>query len=149
MPDLLEHDKRKMQKHPRKIQPSIAKPINNAHQTYTRIRNLITDSRRKNRKKKGTHQKCVPFFGRFAGIITVRVPCATAQSPHGHDPDRASRHNPASQANTYRRNGYAPATFPRARAERRLRSRIFQRGPSPMSTKRTVMSSPISTKRTL
>ena len=32
---------------------------------------------------------------------------------------------------------------------KKLRSRIFQRGPSPMSTKRTVMSSPISTKRTL
>ena len=33
--------------------------------------------------------------------------------------------------------------------DKKLRSRIFQRGPSPMPTKRTVMSSPISTKRTL
>ena len=67
------------------------------------------------------------------------VPERNARRPFAGGTRRASR------GRAYRENGYDPARP----GDKKLRSRIFQRGPSPMPTKRTVMSSPISTKRTL
>ena len=103
-----------------------------------------------------TDKKTAPSLRRTADAGTAKASATPFPRGTPAAPSRAARDGRSADARIGKTDtiprGARRGNFkndPARPGDKKLRSRIFQRGPSPMPTKRTVMSSPISTKRTL